>query len=311
MTTALPYLDEDTVFRLAPWADAVRAIEGVLLDGLDPADAPQRSFVDVAHGQLLLMPGVTPTGVGVKLATVAPANPDLGLPRIQAVYARFDPVTLAITALLDGTALTTVRTPAVSAAAIEHLAIPSAHRLVVFGAGPQAWGHVQAIRAVRPVDEVVVVARRRTAAEDLARRISDSGTDARAGAPEDVAAADIVACATTARSPLFDGSLLPAHACVVAVGSHEPEARELDAETLRRAGRVVVEDAAVAMREAGDVILAVASGDLAEDDLIGLRDAVGLDPDENGSVFKSVGMGWQDLAVAELVHRRWTEERDA
>jgi ornithine cyclodeaminase/alanine dehydrogenase-like protein (mu-crystallin family) len=311
LTTALPYLDEVAVLRLAPWADAVAAIERVLLDGLDPADVPQRSFVDVAHGQVLLMPGVTPTGVGVKLATVAPGNPDLGLPRIQAVYALFDPVTLAVTALLDGTALTAVRTPAVSAAAVKHLAVPSAHRLVVFGSGPQAWGHVEAVRAVRPIDEVVVVARRAAGAEVLARRITASGTDARAGVPGDVATADVVACATTARSPLFDGALLPAHACVVAVGSHEPEARELDAVTLQRAGRVVVEDAAVAMREAGDVIQAVASGDLAEADLIGLKDAVGLKPDGGGSVFKSVGMGWQDLAVAELVHRGWTEERDA
>ena len=311
MTTALPYLDEDTVLRLAPWADAVTAIERVLLDGLDPADVPQRSFVDVAHGQVLLMPGVTRAGVGVKLATVAPGNPDLGLPRIQAVYALFDPVTLAITALLDGTALTTVRTPAVSAAAVEHLAVPTAHRLVVFGSGPQAWGHVEAIRAVRPIDDVVVVARRRAGAEHLARRIAGPGIDARAGVPGDVATADVVACATTAREPLFDGSLLPGHACVVAVGSHEPEARELDTETLRRAGRVVVEDAAVAMREAGDVIQAVASGDLAEADLLGMKDVVRLAPDGRGSVFKSVGMGWQDLAVAELVHRRWTEERDA
>jgi ornithine cyclodeaminase len=311
LTTALPYLDEETVLRLAPWADAVTAVERVLLDGLDPSDVPQRSFVDVAHGQVLLMPGVTPTGVGVKLATVAPDNPGRGLPRIQAVYALFDPVTLAVTALLDGTALTTVRTPAVSAAAVKHLADPSAHRLVVFGSGPQAEGHVAAIRAVRPIDEVVVVARRRPGAEDLARRVTASGIRARVGVPEDVASADIVACATTARSPLFDGSLLAAHACVVAVGSHEPEARELDAETLRRARRVVVEDAAVAMREAGDVIQAVTSGDLAEADLLGLREAVGLDPGEGGSVFKSVGMGWQDLAVAELVHRRWAEERDA
>lgn len=311
MTTALPYLDEDTVLRLAPWADAVTAVEQVLLDGLDPAEVPQRSFVDVAHGQVLLMPGTTSTAVGVKLATVAPGNPDLGLPRIQAIYVLLDPVTLAVTALLDGTALTTVRTPAVSATAVKHLAVPSAHRLVVFGSGPQAWGHVAAIRAVRPIDEVVVVARRAPGAEDLARRITASGADARVGSPEDVATADVVACATTARTPLFDGSLLPAHACVVAVGSHEPEARELDAVTLRRAGRIVVEDAAVAMREAGDVIQAVASGDVAEAELIGLRDVVRLEPDEDGSVFKSVGMGWQDLAVAELVHRRWTEERDA
>jgi ornithine cyclodeaminase/alanine dehydrogenase-like protein (mu-crystallin family) len=305
LSTALPYLDEQTIFRLVTWPDAVAAIERVLLDGLDPAAGPQRSIVDVSHGQLLLMPGTTQTGVGVKLATVAPDNPDRGLPRIQAVYVLYDPVTLTVTALMDGTALTTLRTPAVSAVAVDHLAVPSARRLVVFGSGPQAWGHVQAIRAVRPVEEVVVVARQRPGAERLAGRITDSGLAAVIGGAGDVATADVVVCATTARTPLFDGELLPAHACVVAVGSHEPEARELDDTVLRRAGRVVVEHVAVAMREAGDVIQAVASGAVTEDGLIGLRDLVRLTPDGTGGVFKSVGMGWQDLAVAELAHRRW------
>lgn len=311
MTTAPPYLDERTIFEFAPWVDAVAAVEQVLLDGLDPAQVPQRSIVDVPQGQLLLMPGTTPTGVGMKLATVAPANPGRGLPRIQAVYVLYDPETLAVTALLDGTALTTVRTPAVSAAAVRHLATASARRLVVFGSGPQAWGHVAAVRAVRPVSEVVVVARRRAGAEALADRLAATGVAARVGDAEDVATADIVVCATTAREPLFDGARLPAHACVVAVGSHEAEARELDGTVLRRAHRVVVEDAGVAMREAGDVIQAVASGDLVVADLIGLREAVRLAPEAGGSVFKSVGMGWQDLAVAQLVHRRWQEVHGA
>jgi ornithine cyclodeaminase len=305
LSTALPYLDEQTIFRLVAWPDAVAAIERVLLDGLDPAAGPQRAIVDVSHGQLLLMPGTTQTGVGVKLATVAPDNPDRGLPRIQAVYVLYDPVTLTVTALMDGTALTTLRTPAVSAVAVDHLAVPSARRLVVFGSGPQAWGHVQAIRAVRPVEEVVVVARQRPGAERLAGRITDSGLAAVIGGAGDVATADVVVCATTARTPLFDGELMPAHASVIAVGSHEPEARELDDTVLRRAGRVVVEHVAVAMREAGDVIQAVASGAVTEDELIGLRDLVRLTPDGTGGVFKSVGMGWQDLAVAELAHRRW------
>src|SRR3954452_10495166 len=318
LRTALPYLDAQTILRLVAWPDAVAAIERVLLDVLDPAAGPQRSIVDVSHGQLLLMPGTTQTGVGVKLATVAPENADRGLPRTQAVYVLYDPVTLTVTALMDGTALTTLRTPAVSAVAVDHLAVPSARRLVVFGSGPQAWGHVQAIRAVRPVEEVVVVARQRPGAERLAGRITDSGLAAVVGGAGgvaagggvvggggDVATADVVVCATTARTPLFDGELLPAHACVVAVGSHEAEARELDDTVLRRAGRVVVEHVAVAMREAGDVVQAVASGAVTEDGLIGLRDLVRLTPAGTGGAVTSVGMGWQDLAVAELAHRRW------
>lgn len=112
--------------------------------------------------------------------------------------------------------------------------------------------------------------------------------------------ADVVVCTTSAAEPLFDGALVPDTACVVAMGSHEPEFRELDSTLMGRA-QVVVEDRATAMREAGDVIQAVNDGSLAEDTLVDLVDIVtgATKPDlERPRVFKCVGMSWQDLAVA-------------
>lgn len=311
--TALPYLDADTIFSTVGFAEAVTALEEALED-LEPAAAAERSIVDVAHGQLLLMPAETAGAVGVKLATVAPDNPGRGLPRIQAIYVLVDRQTLTPVALLDGTALTTLRTPALSAVAVKHLALTDAHRLVVFGSGPQAWGHVEAVRAVRPLTEVVVVGRDRTRAEQLATRLETAGLAARPGDPGAVATADVVVCATTAAEPLFDPALLTPEACVVAVGSHEPDRRELAADVLRRAtAGVVVETAAVAMREAGDVIMAVDEGALAPEQLIGIEALVrrgrrgGRTP--GISVFKSVGMGWQDLVVAQAVLEAHTGER--
>jgi ornithine cyclodeaminase len=118
-----------------------------------------------------------------------------------------------------------------------------------------------------------------------------------------VADADVVVCATTASEPLFDAALLAAEACVVAVGSHEPDRRELAGGVLGRAtGGVVVETAAVAMREAGDVIMAVDEGSLTAEQLIGIESVVRRGRRAPGiSVFKSVGMGWQDLVVAQAV----------
>jgi ornithine cyclodeaminase len=90
---------------------------------------------------------------------------------------------------------------------------------------------------------------------------------------------------------------------VIAVGSHEPDARELDAPLLARA-TVVVEDIATALREAGDVVLAIAEGTLTPHDLVPMRHvltgAITL-PADRPLVFKSVGMSWQDLAVAAAV----------
>jgi len=310
-STALPWVDGAAIDRLMPVADAVDAVEAALRAGLDPSGDPPRGVVDTAHGQLLLMPAESPDGVGIKITSVAPRNPSRGLPRIQAVYVLMDADTLTPVALLDGTALTVLRTAAVSAVAVRRLAEPVAARVVVFGSGPQADGHIQALCAVRPIEEVVVVGRDPERAADCAGRAAARGLRATTGSAEDVAAADIVVCATTARSPLFNGVLVRDGACVVAVGSHEPDARELDAELLARA-TVVVEDPRTALREAGDVILAVREGRLREDALVGLADVITAGEIRLSSgprVFKSVGMSWQDLVVATEVHRRNSQLR--
>lgn len=297
----LPFFDADSVLDRCSFARAVDVLESALLGGLDPTSAHDRSAVGLAHGQLLMMPAETATATGVKLVSVAPGNAERGLPRVQAVYVLLDRATLTPTALLDGTALTTLRTPAVSAVAVRHLADPAASRLVVIGSGPQAWGHVEAIRSVRPLESVVVVGRHRGRAQALAQRVAASGLAAEAGTVDDIRTADIVACATTAAEPLFGADLLDPHTCVVAVGAHEPDKRELPAELLGQASVVAVESVSVAMAGAGDIVMAVSEGALDPDRLIDLGQVVRSHPTDGVSVFKSVGMGWQDLVVAEAV----------
>ncbi|MDN5761810.1 MAG: ornithine cyclodeaminase family protein [Microlunatus sp.] len=304
MTDTLPYLDASAVFDLG-WAGAVSAVERAMLGGLDPAGALSRSIVELGHGQLLTMPAETDTAVGVKLTTLAPDNPAQGRPRVQALYVLYDPATLTPVALIDGTALTTLRTPAVSAVAVKYLARSDATTMVVFGSGPQAWGHVEALRAVLPVSEVVVVGRDPDRTRQLVERLGRSGLSASGGDADAVGTADVVVCATTAAEPVFDGSALRKDACVVAVGSHQPSVRELDDTVMGRAERIVVETTEAAVREAGDVILAIESGVISASDLMDLAVAVRSPRPTGLSVFKGVGMGWQDLVVAEAVAERW------
>lgn len=277
---------------------AVDAVRAALADGLDPDEDPPRSVVPVPTGQFLLMPAFWDRFAGVKVASVAPDNPARGLPRIQGHYLLMDGPTLTPIALLDGVALTSVRTAAVSAVAADLLAVPDAERLVVFGTGPQARSHIEAFRAVRPLRDVVVVGRN----PERTRAFAAQYPLARVGTPDDVASADLVACCTSSRTPVFDGAKVPEHAVVVAVGSHEPEAREVDDVLIGRS-TVVVEGIAAAAREAGEVVLARESGVLALDDLVSLAalasgHAVGAGP----RVFKSVGMAWEDLVVAAAVY---------
>lgn len=297
---ALPRIGATALASVMPMASAIDVIEELLRSGFDPETDPARQVLGVTGGDVLIMPAHTPKWAGVKVVTVAPDNPTRGLPRIQAVYVLLDAATLSPLALLDGTALTSLRTPAVSAVAVRHLSRRDAAHLVVFGAGPQARGHVDAIRVVRPIERVTIVARSTARAEALAEHYrSGIGLAADVGSPDAVAEADVVACCTTARTPLFSGVLLPDHAVVVAIGSHQPEAREVDDETVRRCS-VVVEARSAALREAGDVISAVRSGALDPDRLVGLAEVVreAVDLPDGPRLYKSVGMSWQDLVVA-------------
>ena len=160
-----------------------------------------------------------------------------------------DAATLSPIALIDGTALTTLRTPAISAAIADYLAPSHVDHLVVFGSGPQAWGHIEAMRAIRVGGRVTIIARDQSRAASLASRVKARGLNARVGHADDARDAQILVCATTARTPLFDGSLVPDDSFTVAVGSHEADAREVDSALIVRA-QLVVEDTAVALREA-------------------------------------------------------------
>jgi len=305
--SALPFLDAAAVAALSP-REAVDALEAALRAGLDPEGDPPRQAVGTGAGEILIMPSASPGAAGVKLVTVAPGNPERGLPRIQGVYALFDPATLAPAALVDGIALTNLRTAAVSALAVRHIAAPRARRLLVFGTGAQGWAHVGALRAVAPgLERIDVVARDRARLDAFVARVrGEHGLEARAAAPDAARDADLIVCATTAREPLFDGALVRADATVVAIGSHEPGAREVD-EALAGAATVVVESRGSALREAGDVIAAIDAGAVDADALVPLaalvRGEAAASPGRP-RLFKSTGMAWEDLVVAAAVHAR-------
>ncbi|MGW5939521.1 ornithine cyclodeaminase family protein [Streptomyces celluloflavus] len=304
MTTML---DEEDVFALGP-VGAVAAVRQALARGLDPDGDVPRAVIPLAHGQGLLMPSESGGWFGVKIATVAPGNAARGLRRINATYLLHDSATLTPVALLDGVALTTLRTPAVSVAACLDRLYGLADaggglRLVVFGAGPQGEGHVATVRAHVPVADVTAVTRRGGPVPGWAdRHTSSDGAETAAL----VRRADVVVTATSAREPVVDGRLVRDGAVVLAVGSHEPTAREIDSALMGRA-TVLVESRETALREAGDVVMAMREGSLAPGSLVTMADLIGsraVAPADRPLVVKTCGMAWQDLVVAVAAYRR-------
>jgi ornithine cyclodeaminase len=297
---------------------AVKAIEEALLGGLDPAADLPRSILPIEKGELLLMPSTSVEGSGIKVLTIAPNNPALNEPRIQGIYLLFDKDNLAISSILDGAALTTYRTPAISFAAVRKGLELSRGEIsvVVFGSGPQAISHIQTLAALDvKVTSVVFVVRD---IEKAQKRIPDV---AQMGLTSDCAIqilgaeshevnqhlqqADLVIAATTARAPLFDSTHLKQSVIVIAVGSHEPDVREIDSNLLARA-QVVVETQASALREAGDVIMAIGDGSITAQSLHELADVVCGRTTLNREqpiFFKSSGMSWEDLVIARAIER--------
>lgn len=283
---------------------AAYVLRAALLDGLDPAADIPRGSADVpSGGQLLWMPSTGRDHVGVKLLTVG------GQPWVQGAYLLFDGPTLAPSAVLDGPALTDLRTPAVSFAGV--LEIVEARRepgrplrVAIVGSGPQAIHHalgaVELFGGESEVDVTFVVRTPR---------------DVDCAVPHSVATelptgADFIVCATSAAEPVLADADVADHAVVVAMGAHHPDKRELPGELMGRA-RVIVEDAHVAEAECGDVMIAVDEGHLRRGDWTEFRDVVvkrevALELAESDApvVFKTAGMSWEDLAVAvEIVAR--------
>lgn len=135
--TALPFITADRVRERVSMADAVEGLDAALQAGFDPSTAPARSNLPLSHGSLLLMPAEAGDYVGVKIASVAPDNPAAGLPKIQGSYLFMSASTLAPLAMMEGAALTEIRTPALSALGVKHLAREGAPlRVALFGTGP-------------------------------------------------------------------------------------------------------------------------------------------------------------------------------
>ncbi|NEA99568.1 ornithine cyclodeaminase family protein [Streptomyces sp. SID13726] len=257
------------------------------------------------------------SGAVAKFGSVNPGNAAAGLPTVHAVVSVLDPVTGRLSAVMDGTAVTTLRTAAASAVAVDALATPDSTDLAVLGSGVQALAHVRAVARVRdlksvrlwsPAPEHRARAARTLAAElDLAVEAADSAESA-------VTGATLVATCTLSATPVLRGRWLAPGCTVVSVGSFEPTRREVDPEVLRRSAAVVVDDPVAAAAHAGPVVDALAAGVLAESDLVGLgavltgRATARTGP---GDIvhYNSVGLGIQDAAAAWAAVRAAQEER--
>ncbi len=283
-------------------------VEGFARTALPLPDPSSDSDSDPGLGrEMLLMPATGPEGTGLKLVAVVRDNPTRGLPLIQGLYVLMSREGLTPELVIDGGALTTLRTAAVSVLATRRLARADSRHLVVFGAGTQALAHVEAMRRVRPIERVTVVGRRPAApsAAALVQRLRAAGLDAAVGEAAAIRDADLICTCTTSSEPVFEDQDVPAGVHINAIGAYRADMRELPAETLGRA-LLVVESVQATLAEAGDVLAAIERGTLpatgfASDLCSLLHGEVARTSERQVTVFKSVGLAVEDLIVARAI----------
>ncbi len=283
--------------------DAIDALDKAFATGIP--DLPVRTVYPVDDGQLLLMPAWSELGVGVKLITYSPGNASRSLPTVQGVYVLFEPKSGSPLAVIDGSAITELRTAAVSGVATRYLSPPEASRLRVYGTGVQGRSHVDAMRAVRPIELIEVVSRNPASATAFASALRADGHNALAVDPHGLIDVDIVCLTTTSAEPVIRVSQLPSVIHINAIGAFQPHTRETDTLTVVSSA-VYVEDRHAAMDEAGDLILPEKEGTWSRDaiaaDLHEL--AAGLhQPESARSLYKGVGLPYEDLIVAAAAFR--------
>jgi ornithine cyclodeaminase/alanine dehydrogenase-like protein (mu-crystallin family) len=201
---------------------------------------------------------------------------------------------------MDGRLITEMRTAAVSGAATKLLASPEARVLAILGSGVQARSHVEALRLVRPFEEVRVWSPTKAHANRLAEEIGATSMSAE-GAVRD---ADVVVTVTNSKTPILRGAWLKPGCHVNAVGACRPDWRELDDEAMRNV--IFVDSREGAMHESGDVILSGANiyAELGN----ALAGKVPSRANET-TIFKSLGMAVEDIAAALLVSRSAAQDK--
>jgi ornithine cyclodeaminase len=314
------FVNEPGVHELLPMEDCIPLMRAALMS-LSSGDAvmPLRSLVRLPDGSGLLglMPGYLgePRAFGLKVVSVMPGNHGTAYDSHQGVVMLFGVEHGEPLAILDATAITAIRTAAVSAAATQALARADAGDLALIGSGTQARTHLAAMRLARPLRRVRVWSRNPEHAQQFAREEGERhgiAIDACATGQAAVAGADLVCTTTSAKEPVLEGAWLAPGAHVNAVGACFAAARELDTEAVRRA-RFFTDCRESCENEAGDFRLARAEGAIDDAHLLGELGEVfagklaGRTSPTDVTVFESLGVAVEDLASAHWILRRARE----
>ena len=312
-------LNHGDVERLLPMAACIELMaEALARLARGQAHQPLRMVVRPpgAAGVVALMPayrGGAAPAFGLKSIGVFPGNVERGLDSHQGAVMLFDGATGELRALMNASAVTAIRTAAVSAVATRALAREDAGDVAILGSSVQARSHLAAMALVRPLRRIRVASRRleraRAFADDMGGRFA---VEVMATAEEAVRGADLVVTATSAAEPVIRREWIAPGTHLNVVGASLPDRREVDGATMA-AARVFVDRRESAENEAGDYLMAVREGAIPPDHIraevgdVLIGTAPGRTGQDEITLFKSLGLAVEDLWSAAYVYERASE----
>lgn len=306
------YLTEDDVRELMDMETSINVVES--------------AFRQLAAGNARNVPRARVNAKGIILHSMSASAAYLGLVGWK-IYtttknnarfhtAAYDVESGEMIALIEADYLGQLRTGAASGVATEFMARPDAKLVGLFGTGKQARTQLKAVCSVRKIERVEVYSRNADRRQEFAEEMTEfcAVPVVPAAVPDDVAAEkDIVICATSSRTPLFDGRVLDEGTHLNVVGSNTLMKAEIDTTTVRRADVIICDQIEACQIEAGDFVAALEEGatdwrlmhDLAE---VVAGKETGRATPENITLFKSVGLAIEDLAMAAEIVARAKQE---
>jgi len=311
MTLILNRNEVASVLKMNDCMNIVEAAFAELSDGT--AVLPLRTGITPPDGLSLYMPAYLKKmgALACKVVTVYKNNPAKhNLPTTIGKVLLQDPETGNVICIMDGGYLTAVRTGAASGVATKYLARKDAGQVAgIFGAGVQAKMQLWAVAEARKLSKAYIYDISEAAVTNFIKEMSEKLDIEiiRADNPNDILKADIICTATSSATPIFDGKLVKEGSHINGIGSHTPNARELDTEIIKRS-KFVGDSREACFKEAGDIIIPVNEGAIADShfyaelgEIITGKKA-GRVNDREITLFKSNGLAIQDVATAKLVY---------
>ena len=308
--------DIEKVFTIKDAIEADKKAFKIMAEG--KCEAPLRTNIQAKKydGSFLFMPAYIEEmdTASLKIINIFPHNIDNGIPSSPAQILLIDGKTGIVTAVLDGTYVTQLRTGAASGAAFDVLAKEKCRIGALIGTGGQAATQLEAMIAVRKIEEVRVfdLNYERTVefADRMQKKLKDYDTRIRAVRTSDEAVddTDLLITVTTSSKPVFDGTKIKKGATISCVGAYQHHMQEMDPVILTRASKIYFDSEEAVLSESGDILIPLEKGIISKKDFTGdigkviKGELIGRENDDEIIVFETVGIATQDLVTAREIY---------